>query len=236
MTPRAQSGFTLIELLVVVLIFSIFALMAYGGLDVVLKSRVQVESALARTAALQKAYARLRDDFQQVRNRPARDAFGDPQPPLRLERATASERVEFTRSGWRNPLYLPRASLERVSYRIDDGKLLRESFRVLDQAQDSKPVSAVVLEDVTEARWRFLDGDRAWQTAWPPESVGAAAEGVSALPLAVELVLETKDIGTLTFLYRLGIEPAQIPASGAPQAGGQQQQQQQQQQQGGGQS
>jgi len=208
-------GFTLLELLVVIAIFAVFSLMAYGGLDSVLKTRAQVEEALERTSTAQKAYLRLRDDFQQLRNRPARDGYGDLQPPLRTDN---QGRIELTRGGWRNPLLLPRPGLERVSYRLDGKKLKRESWRVLDQAQDSKPVELVLLDDVQEVRWRLLDKDRAWQERWPPESAERNSNTPAPLPLAVELQIDSKHWGRLTFLFRLGIEQPTLAefASGTP--------------------
>ncbi|SFF32435.1 general secretion pathway protein J [Fontimonas thermophila] len=197
-----QSGFTLLELIVVIAIFAVFSLMAYGGLDSVLKTRRQVEAAQTRLAQLQKAYLRLRNDFQQVRNRPARDGFGDLQPALR-----ASDRgdVEFTRGGWRNPLNLPRPTLERVAYRYEDGKLIRMSWRVLDQAQDSKPVENVLLEDLEDLRWQYLDAQREWHPRWPPDTADRQPAQI-APPMAVEITLRTKDIGELRYLFRLGID------------------------------
>lgn len=214
---RPARGFTLLELIVVIAIFAVFALMAYGGLDSVLKTRAHVEEALDRTATVQKAYMRLREDFQQVRNRPARDGFGDLQGALRTDRD--GRRVELTRGGWRNPLLLPRAGLERVSYRLDDKKLKRESFRVLDQAQDSKVVELVLFDDVRELQWRFLDSDRQWHERWPPDDPNRSANAAPPVPLAVEMKFESKQWGQLRFLFRLGLEPvkfADFSAGGTP--------------------
>lgn len=209
---RRAAGFTLLELLVVIAIFAVFSLMAYGGLDAVLKTRAHVEEALERTATAQKAYLRLRDDFQQLRNRPARDGYGDLQPPLRTDN---QGRIELTRGGWRNPLLLPRPGLERVSYRLDGKKLKRESWRVLDQAQDSRPVELVLLDDVQQLRWRMLDKDRAWQESWPPQSNQSDTNTPAPLPLAVELQIESKHWGRLTFLFRLGIEQPKFAQFGS---------------------
>lgn len=210
--PTRTRGFTLLELIVVIAIFAVFSLMAYGGLDSVLKTRRQVEVAQDRLAQLQKAYLRLRNDFQQVRNRPARDAFGDPQPALR---AADTGYVEFTRGGWRNPLNLPRASLERVAYRFEDGELIRMSWRVLDQSQDSKPVEVVLLDDLEDLRWQYLDSQREWQIRWPPDSPEQQPAEMPP-PLAVELTLRTKDIGELRYLFRLGSDAVNVPQAGAP--------------------
>lgn len=223
--PRAaQSGFTLLELIVVLAIFAIFSLMAYGGLDSVLQTRAQVEEALQRTATAQKAYIRLRDDFQQIRNRPVRDGFGDTQPPIRTDRLG---RVELTRGGWRNPLTQPRAGLERVSYRLDGKKFKRESWRVLDQAQDSKVVELVLFDNVKTLSWRLLDANREWHRDWPPEDPNRSSAQQAPLPIAVEITLDTEDWGELKFLFRLGLEAPKLSDFGGPDlnpGGGSQQQ------------
>ncbi len=211
---RTVRGFTLLELLVVIAIFAVFALMAYGGLDTVLQTRAGVEVAMEKTASVQKAYIRLRDDFQQVRNRPARDAYGDLQPAIYVSR---DARVEFTRGGWRNPLLLPRPGLERVSYRLDGKKFKRESWRVLDLAQDSKPVELVLFDDVRELRWRFLDDKREWHEDWPPTSNSSVTAANAPIPLAVEIELDSEGWGELRFLFRLGVKKVavtQVPGPG----------------------
>ncbi|MGH8445806.1 MAG: type II secretion system minor pseudopilin GspJ [Solimonas sp.] len=212
---RRSRGFTLLEIIIVVAIFAIFAMLAYGGLDSVLKTRVSVETAQVRLAELQKAYIRLREDFQQVRNRPIRDNYGDLQPGLR---GADNAAVEFTRGGWRNPLSMPRATMERAAYRLEDGALIRSSWRVLDRAQDSKPVDVVLLRDVTDLRWRFLDQQREWQTQWPPLSSGATSSQAATVapPAGIEITLKTKDLGELHFLFRIGLDPNTL-FSGVPQ-------------------
>jgi general secretion pathway protein J len=192
-------GFTLLELLVVLAIFAVLSVMAYGGLSSVLDARARVAESLERTAALQKGYLRLRNDFQQLRARSARDAYGQPQPALLVQPDGA---VEFTRSGWRNPLSQPRSALERVAYRVDDeGRLLRASWRVLDRAQDSEPVEVVVLDRVEEARWRFLDGKLEWQGRWPSQAASVSGVADPRPPRAVELTLQLEDLGEVRLLF-----------------------------------
>ena len=208
---KRSAGFTLIEILVVLVIFSVLSVMAYGGLNTVLTLRSKVTEALDRTAALQKGYLRLRNDFQQLRARPARDAYGEPQPAL-LVRSDGA--VEFTRSGWRNPLSHARSALERVAYRIEDGKLIRENWPVLDRAQDSNVAAVTVLEQVEDARWRFLDADRQWQGSWPSASLVQSSPGTAAPPLAVELTLELKDLGEVRLLFgavNAPVAPTTVP-------------------------
>lgn len=193
-------GFTLLELIVVLAIFAVLSVMAYGGLSSVLTARAQVAQALERTSALQKAYLRLRNDFQQLRARPIRDDYGAAQPALVVQHDGT---VEFTRSGWRNPLSLPRSALERVAYRVEDGRLLRRSWRVLDRAQNQEPVETVVLDRVEEAAWRFLDGNREWQATWPEAAslLNPNAAAPPPPPQAVELTLQLEDLGEVRYLF-----------------------------------
>lgn len=212
--PRRVRGFTLLELMIVLGIFGVLAVMAYGGLSSVLNARTQIADSLARTVALQKAYLALRNDFQQLRARTVRDEFGESQGAFVVRQDGA---VEFTRSGWRNPLSLPRSALQRVRYRLDDKhQLVRGYWRVLDRAQESQPLETPVLEQVESADWRFMDKELEWHVKWP--EVGATgAPSTDAPPRAVELTLHLKDLGAVRLLFSSsnGSPPATSPASPA---------------------
>jgi general secretion pathway protein J len=200
---KTARGFTLLELMVAIAIFAVMALLAYGGLDSVLNQRRELELRLERIAQLQKAYMRLRSDFQQVRNRPVRDSFGDIAPALFV--TPSAPVLEFTRGGWRNPTFQPRATQERVAYRVADGKLLRSSWRVLDRVQGSEPVELTVLDGVDQIGWRFIDPGLEWQPTWPP--LTQIGQSNTAPPSAVELTLRTRDWGELRLLFRTGLDP-----------------------------
>lgn len=208
---RPARGFTLLELIVVLAIFGVFAAMAYGGLNYVLTARRELETRLDRTAEWQKAFQRLRNDFQTTSARGARGNFGQPQPTLVHEEI--GQRVEFTRAGWRNPLSLPRASLERIVYRYDEEEreLRRETWRVLDRIDGREPVATVVLTGIDELRWRFMDRNREWRDRWPvagsppppPPTTGASSSVVTPppTPRAVELTMKSKDYGEVRWLF-----------------------------------
>ncbi|MBS63491.1 MAG: type II secretion system protein GspJ [Salinisphaera sp.] len=205
-----QRGFTLIELLIAIAVFVVMAAMAYGGLSSVISTRETVTAALDRSKTLQMAVWRMRNDLEQIVNRPIRDSFGDSEPALY---GSPDIGLQFTRNGWRNPLGDIRSNLQRVAYRIDeDNNLVRVHWRVLDRSQDSAPVESVLLEDVSNLEWRFLDGDREWQDRWPANtSIGAATSAVQTPagtvaasydpPLAIELRVTTPAWGDLRLLF-----------------------------------
>ena len=204
MTRNTARGFTLLELVVVLAIFGVFAAMAYGGLNYVLNARRELETRLDRTAEWQKAFQRLRNDFQLASTRGARSGFGQSEPALVFN--DFGPTVEFTRAGWRNPLSLPRPTLERIVYRFDEDQreLQRQTWRVLDRADDRDPVSVVVLSAIDEVRWRFWDGS-AWSEQWPSQSLGASqTTGQSPPPpQGVELTLKSKDYNEVRWLFRI---------------------------------
>ncbi len=194
-------GFTLIEILVVVVVFAIMAAMAYGGLRGVLNLRRGIEDSMQRTASLQRAFVRLRQDFQNVRDRPARNVYGVAEAPMSIDR---DQVLTLIRGGRRNPFGSSRSSLERVSYRVKDHKLMRTSWNAVDLPDKSEPPELALLDNVQEVRWRFSDTSYEWQTQWPVQSADAAAAGTATEPppIAVEVTLVTKDWGELRFVFR----------------------------------
>lgn len=234
-------GFTLLELIIVIGIFGVFSLMAYGGLNTVLSARAAIERNLSRTEEFDRAYLRLRTDLQNTAPRPVRDGNGELRPAFGFD--SFARRVEFTRAGWPNYLSLPRPTLERVSYALEDSenadrsrgprfiekRLVRRSWNVLDRANQSKPVEVTLLDRVESVDWRFLDRSGQRSEAWPPSTGTPLVPGTDLPPpTAVELTLRTRDWGELKMLFRVGAEgasryaelskppPPPVAAPGAP--------------------
>ena len=120
--------------------------------------------------------------------------------------------IEFTRQGWNNPLQRARSELQRVGYVVERDSLERHVWFALDRAQDSEPVSQVLMAGV-DALTIYLvmpDGDRV-------ESI--SGDDFSELPVAIEVTITTDTWGDLTRLYDLPVFVGEI-ASTAPQDAG----------------
>eukprot|EP00452_MALV-II_sp_L67-6_P000050 gene50-255_t len=194
-------GFTLLELMVAIAIFVIFSAMAYGGLMTVLNARADIEVSLEDTRTLQMALFRLEQDIEQIRARPIRDDFGDPRPSVILDE---TQRLEFTRGGRRNPMNRNVSSLERVGYGLEDERLVRYAWSRLDRVQDTQVTQTVMLDDVINLEWRFLDAQSEWQDQWPvPDPTTGAPALDGAPPQVIELRFETRRWGELRALYRI---------------------------------
>lgn len=192
-------GFTLLELLVAMAIFAIIGALAMGGLNAVLKQQELARKQLDRLQHVQRAVRILTSDFSQLNPRFVLDQLGGRGPtedPI-VAPCGVEHTVCFSRDGWRNPFaQFPRGTLQRAQYRLDDGKLIREYWSVMDRTLINEPKKEVLLEDVESFELGFLDraGDGNWQTQWPPLQQGPG--GASILE-AVRINLVLKDWGEI---------------------------------------
>ncbi len=194
-----HGGFTLLELLVALAIFSLIAVMAYGGLETVLKQQALTEENAESLAELQKTYLVLQRDIEQAVPRTIRDEFGDQQAPL-----IGTTLFQLTRGGWNNPANQPRSTLQRVGYSLEDRQLIRYAWLVLDRAQDSAPARQPLAADVESMQVRYLDETGNWQDQWPPVQAGSnPLANPTDFPRAVEMTLEHARFGTLIWLFQL---------------------------------
>lgn len=178
-------GFTLLELLVAVAILALIAVGAYRLLSDTVMVREQGQKQQQELRDLQKALTLLQRDLQQLAPRAVRDEFGDLQPALYLPQQNV---LEFSRGGWRNPLQQTRSDLVRLRYRVENGKLLRERWEVLDRARQTQPQKVVLLEGVSEFSVKVIaNGSRA--ESWPPLAQPGSDPRKLPLPQAVELGL-----------------------------------------------
>jgi general secretion pathway protein J len=201
-----QQGFTLLELLIASVIFAIMAIMAYGGLNNVIKNSESSTRELDRLKQVQQCIAILNRDLSQIIPRPIRDEFGNEQPYLSAQN-NIDNLIEFTRGGQTNPAGLLRSTLQRVAYRFDEDKLVRLQWPQLDRTQEMESKETVLIDNVENVVVRFLDQKAEWQEQWPPLNASSSADdtGTTATvaPLAIEITIQLKDWGDIRRLYAM---------------------------------
>jgi general secretion pathway protein J len=196
-------GFTLLEVLVAVVIFGIISLLAYGGYNQLIRQSEIVESGATRTRAIQSTVQRMAEDFAMLEPRPIREPLGETlEPALRSGGTRTDTLVDLTRSGWTNPAGLSRSTLQRVTYRLMDDKLERAYWNALDRTLTTEPTSAVLLDKVRTASFRFMDQNQSWHDQWPPLGY-SGPDAVRLRPIAVEVTLELEDWGKLVRLVEV---------------------------------
>lgn len=202
MTWRRTTGFTLIEVLVAVAIFGVLTTLSIMTISQTLSSIEFLSDRMDRLQAIQRTVRYLGGDLMQAVPRPVRDELGDGFLPAVRTDLGSIFALELTHGGWSNPAGLPRGTLQRSAYRLEDGELIRYHWTVLDRTFANKPIETVLLDDVESLLFRYLQANGEWIEQWPPLSVQGAAS-YRLRPRAVEIVLTLQDEGEIRRVFEV---------------------------------
>ena len=199
--PR-RGGFTLIEVLVALAVFGVLSLLAYMTLGQTLSNADMLTERMDRLQAVQRTVRYLSNDLMQAAPRPVRLELGESLGPAISTAVGAEFSLEVTRGGWSNPAGLPRGTLQRSAYRIEDDELVRYHWTVLDRTFANEPVATVLLDEVDSLIFRYMQADGEWSETWPPLGAQGVAN-VRSRPRAVEIVLTLADEGEIRRLVEV---------------------------------
>ena len=210
---RREAGFTLVEVLIAMAITAFVAVVGYTGLTTVITGVDSLRQETRQLEELNRAFQVLGRDLHQFVDRSVYDEFGSRLSSMEGGEL-AAQSLSFTRAGWHNSVGLPRSSLQRVAYYVDEDKLIRASWPVLDRTGAIEPVEVVLLREVDTFEVRFLGAldelevnrdsqidRRFWQENWIPDV--SRPDALAEPPIAVEVRLLVPQWGELERLYVL---------------------------------
>ena len=202
MQQQHHKGFTLIEIVVALAVFAIVGTMAFGGLNAILKQQGALTERSDQIKELQIALKYLERDASQIVSRSVRDQFGDIQPAFSAPPFADNESsfVTFTYSGLRNPAGLTRSSLQRISYEISENQLIRHTWTRLDGIINEESRDSIILEDIEDVEWLFLNDGNTWVEQWPPINV---QQSNTLLPRALSISFTHAAWGEITRIFPL---------------------------------
>ena len=206
MKSGAQSGFTLVEVMVALFALSILTVAGTAILTQALSAREQLSEHTGRLKEIELARAIIKSDIGQATTRPVRSTFGGASG-LFFDGGVAPDGegarlLSLVRRGWANPGAMERrSSLQSVSYRLEDGNLIRVAPLRPDPFQSAQMRERIVLSGVRDVRVEFGAAGQ-WSSVWRG-SVDARG-GINALPDVVRLTLDLEDTGLLDQLFLTG--------------------------------
>ncbi|MEG2314248.1 type II secretion system minor pseudopilin GspJ, partial [Brevundimonas sp.] len=111
----------------------------------------------ARLADFQRTTAMLKSDVSQMTARRTRGVSGRPfVAPVMTGPSADQPLLSLVRAGWSNPERDARPSLQKVEYRLVDGRLERRTYRHLDGGTPNP--AQVLYRGVSDARVSLIQG------------------------------------------------------------------------------
>ena len=194
-TPhRSEQGFTLVEMLIALLIFGMITAAGVTLLTLTVRTQEASERVLDKRSAIRRTGALLNADLALAAPRVHRN--GDGQPVAAFLGGDGDDTLlqALVRRGWEDESAF-RSSLQRVEYRLRDGRLERWRYDAVDGAGHA--VAMPLLTGVRRVQLRYRDRDGGWRDRWDPTDP-------ARLPVAVELVSDSESQGQMRQLFLVG--------------------------------
>ncbi|MCH8098977.1 MAG: type II secretion system minor pseudopilin GspJ [Proteobacteria bacterium] len=202
MKLASARGFTLIEVMVAMAIFGVMTVLAYMSLGQTLANAALLTARMDRLQAIQRTMRFIGNDLLTAAPRPVRSELGDSYLPAVQVTASNDYLLAITHGGWPNPAGLPRSTMQRSVYLLQEDKLLRVYNTVLDATYSNNAIATEILDGVVSLEFRLLQDNLETINQWPP----LGAQGAYALqvrPRAVEIILTLEDEGEIRRLIEV---------------------------------
>lgn len=190
---RSNKGFTLLEVLLAIGVTALIGISSYTLLSQTIRTKDHLSDQTEELRRFQLAATIIQNDLRQITDRIIRDQFGDYQPALRLGGYSLYGHLEFTKRGLSNPLKNRLSNFQRVAYQLNDDKLVRYIWPVLDRAPDTEPREQVLLENIAQLEVKVLKdlGASQWETEWLPNPANLPPLDLKVMPVAISMEITT---------------------------------------------
>lgn len=199
---ESQNGFTLLEIMVALFIFAIVTTISLIGMKNVIETQQIIETHVANMNEMQLAMIIMQRDFSQVIDRTITDQNNQQQHSLMGN----NNYIEFTRSGYINPMASSdRSEMQRVAYFVKNNQLIRMSWAELDRTQNTPAIQKVLIDNVYNLHFTYLDYQGVFHDQWPlsssvvpsTQNSQVSQQQLPTLPRAVDVLFSFTKSGQL---------------------------------------
>ena len=192
---RKINGFTLIEILIALFIFVIVSTLTASGLFLIIHAKKANQAHAKNFANIQMTMSLLQRDVTAMVNRSIHNNAGQLEPAVFLQ-THPTLRLDLTAIG-NSPVVRRQSNLLRIAYQVENQRLTRMTWGVLDREADSKAQSRVLLKNLQSFTIQVLTADHRYIDVWP--------SGESPSPLAFKFDFCFKKRGCFSrFIYYPG--------------------------------
>jgi general secretion pathway protein J len=194
---KSLAGFTLMEVLIALFIFTILSFLLATALRTVINAQAGTENKAQRLRDLQMALLVMSRDIEQAINRPITNSVGQEEAAF----VGTQNGFALTHAGFANPFGLAvHSNLQRTGYYWKENHLSRLTWLVLDQAPETKAHERILLMNIMNAHFQYMDEGGRFRDAWPIEE-----DTAQVLPRAVKIYLSIGEWGEMTQLYLIPV-------------------------------
>ncbi|SUZ60043.1 uncharacterized protein METZ01_LOCUS12897 [marine metagenome] len=192
----------MIELLVSITIFAILSAFSYSILNQSIISSFILDEKNERLQNIQRSIKLIEQDFIQIAPRPIRSELGQGYNGAITTSPTSGFALELTRSGWGNPLGLSRSNLQRVAYQMENDKLIRIHWNVLDRTLSNQFQKDILIDEIESILFTFLNENGEWIQQWPPLSDDKFLS-ITKRPLGIAVVINFEQEGEIRRIFEV---------------------------------
>lgn len=185
-----EHGFTLLELMVALLIFGMLAAAGVALLRFSVDAQGAAKARLDALASERRVESLIVSDAAQAVPRVTRNEAGDPMQAF----DGSSAGFALVRAGVDSLENPTRAGLQKVAYRLENGRLLRQTWPMLDGALPNTPATLIDKVAGITLRYRAKDG---WREVWDPIRP-------DLLPRAIEMIVRPVQGPEMRYVFLVG--------------------------------
>src|SRR5690606_5322709 len=206
-----------VEVIVAIGIFSLLSVGSYRVVNGMISAKEKISLHSEKMHEISRAVRIIESDFTQIIDRKVLDENGLMLPSFSTSMTNYQDdnvEIDFTRVGYRNPLFMKRSEAVRISYGYQDylededfinsayddgsvknnnknGYLMRYIWPVLDRGRDSLPRKQIVLEGISSLSAEYYASRNECISIWPPldNPNNASAD----IPYAIKIKISMED-------------------------------------------